>query len=157
MAVSMKPSRLSAPAQAYIAAVVGIGALIVAHSIRQLWLTPVGTQWFILVALTLLTGSFTIGMSAIPARVSVSETFVFASVLLFGTAAGTITVVLETLVMSFWLRPSSRSPHRVLFNVAAPAIAIWTSGTVFYWFSGIGPYSLSQAAPLPVLFGPLAI
>src|SRR5439155_19795293 len=126
-------------------------------SIRQLWLAPVGTQWFTLVALTLLTGSSTIGMSAIPARVSVSESFVFASGLLFGTAAGTITVVLETLVMSFWLQPSSRSAHRVLFNVAAPAIAIWTSGTAFFWFSGISPYSFNQATPLPVLFLPLAV
>src|SRR5438094_240117 len=153
----MKPARLSPLARSYVAGIIVVGAVIVGHSIRQLYVTPVGTQWFILVALTLLTGSFTIGMAAIPARVSVSETFVFASVLLFGTPAGTVTVVLETLVMSFWLQPSSRSPHRVLFNVAAPAIAIWTSGTVFYWFSGIGPYSLSQAAPLPVLFGPLAI
>ena len=62
---------------------------------------PVGSQWFILVALTLLTGSFTIAMSSLSVRVSVSETFVFASVLMFGTAAGTVTVVLETLVMSF--------------------------------------------------------
>src|SRR5438309_5602990 len=100
MAASMKSVRLSTAARTYIAAVVSVGAIIVADSIRHLWMAPVGTQWFILVALTLLTGSFTIGMSTIPARVSVSETFVFASVLLVGTAAGAITGVLETLIMS---------------------------------------------------------
>src|SRR3982751_5479438 len=113
MAALEKAARLSPTARAYIGAVILVGGAIVAHSIHQLWVAPVGTQWFILVALTLLTGSFTIGMSAIPARVSVSETFVFASVLLFGTAAGTVTVVLETLVMSFWLQPSNRWLHRV--------------------------------------------
>ena len=63
---------------------------------------------------------------------------------MFGTAAGTVTVVLETLVMSFWLRPQSRAPQRVLFNAAAPAVAIWVSGTAFYWFSGIMPFCDTQ-------------
>ena len=140
----------------FVRAVILAGAVVFAQSVYQLSAAPVGSQWFILVALTLLTGSFTIAMSSLSVRVSVSETFVFASVLMFGTAAGTVTVVLETLVMSFWLRPQSRAPQRVLFNAAAPAIAIWVSGTVFYWFSGITPY-LRHATPLPVLFLPLAV
>ena len=135
----------------FVSAVILAGATVFAQSVYQLSTVPVGSQWFILVALTLLTGSFTIAMSSLSVRVSVSETFVFASVLMFGTAAGTVTVVLETLVMSFWLRPQSRAPQRVLFNAAAPAVAIWVSGTVFYWFSGITPY-LRHATPLPVLF-----
>jgi diguanylate cyclase (GGDEF)-like protein/putative nucleotidyltransferase with HDIG domain len=140
----------------FVSAVILAGATVFAQSVYQLSTVPVGSQWFILVALTLLTGSFTIAMSSLSVRVSVSETFVFASVLMFGTAAGTVTVVLETLVMSFWLRPQSRAPQRVLFNAAAPAVAIWVSGTVFYWFSGITPY-LRHATPLPVLFLPLAV
>jgi len=43
-----------------------------------------------------------------------------------------------------------------MFNAAAPAIAIWVSGTTFYWFSGITPY-FRGATPLPVLFLPLAV
>jgi diguanylate cyclase (GGDEF)-like protein/putative nucleotidyltransferase with HDIG domain len=141
---------------AFVWAVIAVGAGVFARSVQQFYLAPVGSQWFILLALTLLTGSFTIAMSSLSVRVSVSETFVFASVLLFGTAAGTVTVVLETLVMSFWLRPQNRAPQRVMFNAAAPAIAIWVSGTVFYWFSGITPF-FRAATPLPVLFVPLAV
>ena len=140
----------------FVVTVIVAGAAVFVLSVYQLSTAPVGSQWFILVALTLLTGSFTIAMSSLSVRVSVSETFVFASVLMFGTAAGTVTVVLETLVMSFWLRPQSRAPQRVLFNAAAPAVAIWVSGSVFYWFSGITPY-LGQATPLPRLFLPLAV
>ena len=140
----------------FVSAVIVAGVAAFAQSVYQLSATPVGSQWYILVALTLLTGSFTIAMSSLSVRVSVSETFVFASVLMFGTAAGTVTVVLETLVMSFWLRPQSRAPQRVLFNAAAPAVAIWVSGSVFYWFSGITPF-LRHATPLPVLFLPLAV
>ena len=156
MAVVTNTEQESPLATPFVSAVIIAGATVVAHSIHQLFAAPVGGQWFILVALTLLTGSFTIAMSSLSVRVSVSETFVFASVLLFGTAAGTVTVVLETLVMSFWLRPHSRAPQRVLFNAAAPAVAIWVSGTVFYWFSGISPF-LRHTTPLPVLFLPLAV
>jgi diguanylate cyclase (GGDEF)-like protein/putative nucleotidyltransferase with HDIG domain len=156
MAVVTNTEQGSPLATPFVNAVIIAGATVVAHSIHQLFAAPVGAQWFILVALTLLTGSFTIAMSSLSVRVSVSETFVFASVLLFGTAAGTVTVVLETLVMSFWLRPHSRAPQRVLFNAAAPAVAIWVSGTVFYWFSGISPF-LRHPTPLPVLFLPLAV
>jgi diguanylate cyclase (GGDEF)-like protein/putative nucleotidyltransferase with HDIG domain len=140
----------------FVRAVIATGVVVFALSVHQLSTAPVGSQWFILVALTLLTGSFTIAMSSLSVRVSVSETFVFASVLMFGTAAGTVTVVLETLVMSFWLRPQSRAPQRILFNAAAPAVAIWVSGTVFYWFSGVSPF-LRQTTPLASLILPLAI
>jgi len=156
MAVVTSTDRRSHLAAPFVKAVIVAGVMAFGHSVYLLSTAPVGPQWFILVALTLLTGSFTIAMSSLSVRVSVSETFVFASVLLFGTPAGTVTVVLETLVMSFWLRPQSRAPRRVLFNAAAPAVAIWVSGTVFYWFSGITPY-LKHVTPLPVLFLPLAV
>src|SRR5688572_29053846 len=88
---------------AYVSAVVGVGIIIVADSLRQMFLAPPGAEWVILAALTLFTGSFTIRVPSLPAKISVSETFVFTSVLLFGPAAGTVTVVLDTLVISFWM------------------------------------------------------
>jgi diguanylate cyclase (GGDEF)-like protein/putative nucleotidyltransferase with HDIG domain len=142
-------------ARAYVTLVVLAGASAVAQSAHQLYANPLGTQWLILAALTLLTGSFTVKVPSINARISVSETFVFASVLLFGAAAGTATVLLESLIILFWMAPSGRPLHRLLFNMAAPAIAIWISGTVFFIASGIQPYS-THATPLPGLFLPLA-
>src|SRR5262245_19544094 len=133
----------------YIVAVVLAGAGAVAHSAVELYRHPLGLQWLILAGLTLLTGFFTVKVPAINARISVSETFVFASVLLFGTAAGTVTVLLESLIILFWMPPSGRQPHRLTFNMAAPTVAIWISGTVFFQASGIEPYS-AHATPLPV-------
>jgi diguanylate cyclase (GGDEF)-like protein/putative nucleotidyltransferase with HDIG domain len=153
----MGPSRASRLAASYIGIVIAAGAFVFLHSLRQMYLAPVSSQWFILAALTLLTGSFTIAMSSLPARVSVSETFVFASVLLFGTSAGTITVILESLVMSFWLNEAARAPRRLLFNAAATALAIWISGTVFYSFPGVTPHFHSSTSPGPVFFLPLAV
>jgi len=157
LATLLRPSQVSRLAATYVGVVIVAGAFVFIHSIRQMYLTPVSSQWFILAALTLLTGSFTIAMSSLPARVSVSETFVFASVLLFGTAAGTITVVLESLVMSFWLNAEARAPRRLLFNAAATALAIWISGTVFYSFPGVEPHFHSNASAASVFFLPLGL
>lgn len=140
--------------RAYVALVVLVGALALAHSTHRLYTDPIGTQWLVLATLTLLTGSFSVKVPSINAYISVSETFVFASVLLFGAAAGTVTVLLECLVIVLWMKPQGRPIHRMFFNMAAPAVAIWISGTTFYLLSGIEPYS-KDATPLPQLFLPL--
>src|SRR3954463_10044393 len=111
----------------YLASVIAAGLIVVLHSLYSLYTRPVGYQWFVLAGLTLLSGSFTVRIPRIPARLSVSETFVFAAAILFGPSAATVIVVLDSLVISFWLRQSSKRPSRVLFNMAAPAIAIWVA------------------------------
>ena len=142
-------------ARAYVSTVIFVGFAAILHSIIALYINPIGPEWLVLAALTLLTGSFTIKVPSITARLTVSETFVFASVLLFGVAAGTLTVVLETLVVALWVKRESRSAYRALFNVAASALSIWLAGTVFFAISGIEPFS-NRETPLSVLFGPLA-
>jgi diguanylate cyclase (GGDEF)-like protein/putative nucleotidyltransferase with HDIG domain len=147
--------QLPTTAKGFIALVVCGGALVLGQSIRALYLNPIDPQWFLFAGLTLLTGSFTVKVPGINASLSVSETFVFASVLLFGAPAGAVTVLLECLIILFWMKPG-RYVHKILFNTAAPAIAIWTSGTVFFAISGIEPYiGQSALVPLRVLFIPL--
>ena len=147
---SLRPS-----VKAYVAIIVLVGFSALAQSIHRLYLEPIGAQWFILAGLTLLTGSFTVKVPSINAHISVSETFVFASVLLFGPAAGAITVLLECLIINFWIK-HGRPIHRVLFNITAPAIAIWVSGHIFYLVARIEPFS-RQSTPLPGLFIPLLL
>lgn len=118
---------------------------VVLQSLVTLWRAPVNYEWFVLAGLTLLSGSFTVRVPTISARLSVSETFVFATVLIFGPAAATLIVVLDTLVISLWLRGTSRTPARILFNMSAPAVAIWTASHLFYKLSGAQP--LSQVFP----------
>src|SRR3712207_1843013 len=100
----------------YLAAVVLAGFVVVLRSLIALAGSPVGHEWFILAGLTLLSGSFTVRVPTIPARLSVSETFVFAAVLLFGPAAATMVVALDSLVISLWIFRKSRRAERVLFN-----------------------------------------
>ena len=149
-------STLRTAAQVYVCIVVLLGFATLFQSIASLYSNPIQPGWLVLAALTLLTGSFTIKVPSITARLSVSETFVFASVLLFGRSAGTLTVVLEKLIIQLWIRGEGRSAYRALFNIAAPAVSIWTSATVFFAISGIQPYS-SNETPIAALFAPLAV
>jgi len=83
-------------------------------------------------------------LPSLPAKISVSDTFVFTSVLLFGPAAGTITVVLDALVISFWMVKPRRRPLRVLFNATAPAIAIRFASEVFFYLSAATPGQIDR-------------
>lgn len=141
-------------ARLYIALVVLAGASAIAHSLYELVANPISNRWVILALLTLLTGSFNVKVPSINAYISVSEAFVFASILLFGTPAGTATVLIECFVILLWMKREARLIHRVLFNMAAPAVAVWVAGTAFYLLSGIEPYS-KAFTPLPTLFVPL--
>src|SRR5215204_971253 len=131
----------------YLASVIVTGFAVVLHSLYALHSQPVGYEWFVLAGLTLLSGSFTVRVPTIPARLSVSETFVFAAVLLFGPAAATMVVALDSLVISLWIFRSSRRAERVLFNFAAPAVAVWVAAKVFYFLAGVDP---SEGAQQPV-------
>jgi putative nucleotidyltransferase with HDIG domain len=142
------------PGTFYVGAVSIAGAIVVAHSLLAAFLAPPPAEWLVLAGLTLFTGSFTVKVPAQHARLSVSETFVFTSTLLFGPAAGTVTAVLEALVMSFWLKRSSLS--RVFFNISAPAIAIWTAAQTFFLISGLKPGEI-QRPNLGEAVGPLFV
>ena len=140
--------------RAYVTGVVLIGACLIVRSAQVLLAKPTQSDWLLIAGLTVLTGSFSVKVPKITAYISVSEAFVFASVLLFGPEAGTITVLLECLVILLWMSPQGRPVYRVLFNLAAPSAAIWLAGHAFYAASGLQPYSVSFT-PLPQLFGPL--
>src|SRR5215218_810816 len=125
--------------RAYVSAVIVAGFLVVTWSVHQLSEHPVGYQWFLLAALTLISGSATVRLPSVPASISISETFVFAAVLLYGSSAGTLIVALDGLVISFWISKRRQEPYRALFNMSAPAVSAWASAQIFFWLAGIQP------------------
>lgn len=136
----------------YLTAVIVAGLGVVLHSLYSLYARPVGYEWFILAGLTLLSGSFTVKVPTIPARLSVSETFVFAAVLLFGPAAATMVVALDSLVISLWIFKTSRRAERLLFNFAAPAVAVWIAARAFFAIAGIEPLSVTSKPVVSLVF-----
>src|SRR5574339_1093903 len=107
---------LTPKGQLYVVIVSAAGLLVVGHCITMLLTRPLDWEWVVLAGLTLLSGSFTVRVPSFQARISVSETFVFTSVLLFGTCAGTITVALDVLVVAITSQRRTLQPIRVLFN-----------------------------------------
>jgi len=134
-----------------------MGFLVIAESLLQLYRAPIGAQWLLLAFLTLISGSASVELPRSNVTISISEAFVFAAVLLYGPSAGTLTVALDGLVISFWISKRRPEPERALFNVAAPALSAWCSAQLFFAVSGIAPLSespasLDQILPALVLF-----
>lgn len=123
----------------YLSSVIVAGFTVLAVAVHRLYVEPIGYQWFILAALTLVSGSATITLPSAYASVSASETFVFTAVLLYGPAAGTIIVALDALVISFWIAKRRSELHRALFNIAAPALSVWSAAQLFFKVAGIPP------------------
>jgi putative nucleotidyltransferase with HDIG domain len=127
---------LSAGARAYVAVVVAGGLLILGMSVSSLVTKSPSPDWLILAGLAILSGAFNIKVPGVPARISVSEAFVFAAVLLYGGDIATIIVVLDATVMSLRLRRDKKSAYRLPFNVAAATLAIWISSRLFFLILG---------------------
>src|SRR3954469_13514296 len=135
--------RLSPWGRVYVIGVVALGGATIAFSGYQLHARPIGWNWFILALLTLLSGSATVKLPSVPATISISETFVFTSVLLFGPAAGTLTVTLDVLAISLWLARRGHPSYRIAFNVFALPASLWIGAELFYALAGIQPLGLT--------------
>ena len=142
------PQTLPRRGRLYVYGVIAIGITVLCQAVVELPKGPHGyyLDWLILAALTAISGSATVKLPSIPASLSVSETFVFTSVLLFGPAAGTLTVALDGLIISLWLSKTRKEPHRILFNIAAPAISIWVASQIFYSLTGTQPLAYADEA-----------
>jgi len=153
---TLSAPQITAFGRAYLAAVIVSGLIAVAFCLIDVQSHPLPYQWYLLAALTLVSGSATVNLPTVGASISVSETFVFASVLLFGPSAGTITVALDGLVISFWMAKRRPEWYRALFNMAAPGLSIWVAANLLFAISGIKPLFLQQS-PINALFVPLLV
>lgn len=152
------PSRPAHPLTAiYLWSVVTVGGVVVVNSALTFIQGRVGVEWFLLAGLTLLSGAVAVRVRPTDVSLSFSDAFVFAVLLLFGTAAATVTLAIDTLAFSLALARSRRlKTHQVLFNITGPCLAMFAAGTLFYWMAdepvrGGGPEALSElVAPLVV-------
>ena len=151
----MKKSALpSWSGRLYLGGVILAGTGLAAFSARTAYLENHWSEWWVLAALTLLTGSFTVKVPGLLARISVSDAFVFASVLAFGPSVATVIVAIDSIVATFWMRPEHRSIVRSLFNLATVALSIWVASQAYYTLAGSDP---GQNLPLSQLAVPLFV
>ena len=151
----MKKSALpSWSGRLYLGGVILAGTGLAAFSARTAYLENHWSEWWVLAALTLLTGSFTVKVPGLLARISVSDAFVFASVLAYGPSVATVIVAIDSIVATFWMRPEHRSIVRSLFNLATVALSIWVASQAYYALAGSDP---GQNLPLSQLAVPLFV
>ena len=150
---------LSGGARAYILSIIMLGVVVAAYSVADLVKHPVSPQWLVLVGLTVASGFAMLRIPAMPISFSISDTFNIAASLLFGPSAGAITAGLDGLVLSARMLSTRRSIDRILFNTAAPMVALWIASQVFFALGGNrplgGPLSALRLLALLTLFGAL--
>jgi putative nucleotidyltransferase with HDIG domain len=147
---STRFAQLSPTSKAYVSTIVAAGAVTVLHSVHDLATADTPRSWLILAVLTLISGSATIKLPALPATITVSETFVFTSVLLFGSAAGTLTVALDALVISFWSYRKGHPFYKIVFNLFALPLTIWIASKFFFFQAHVIPFGYDPDQPFAI-------
>ena len=140
----------------YLTIIVACGISVLLVSIQELNRSEFGLRWLILAGLTMVGGLARLRLPNVPASFSISDTFTIGAALWFGPAAGALTVVADSLVMSIQLARRNFVMRRLLFNATAPPLAMWLAAHGFFLLAGVGPLAKSSAS-LPWLLAPLAV
>jgi len=139
----------------FVIAVGAAGAGALALAISSLTREALSPWVFVLALLTFVSGRFAIKVPGHPATVSVSEVFVFTSLVLFGPAPATLIVALDGLCMS--ITQQHRRLYRALFNVAEPAVSTLAAGFVFFALAGGSPFGAVHGRPASYLLSTIAM
>ena len=114
-----------------------LGAILFGVSAWALLSTPHPGEWGLLAILALVASRFPLRVPGKNAWFSISDTFFMASALLFGPAPATVSIALDSMLMSSAFK--TWSWRRFLFNSGAPAIAFATGTQVYFTLAGTGP------------------
>lgn len=133
MATQARPP-LPRRVEAYVFVIFLLGVVVLTLSLRDLLSQPFAFHktWLPLAGLTLVSGWLSIKLPATKASISISETFNFAGTILFGPSVGAALVALDAAVICLQdslIRRRLRW-QQVIFNLAAPALSIWTAARV---------------------------
>ncbi len=139
-------------ARVFVTGVIVTGCIVVGGSVVQV-LTSHGftVAWTVLLLLTAVTGLAMLRTPAMPISFSISDTFSIIAALVVGPAAGAVTAALDGLVLSCQMPKTRRAPHRILFNMASPAIATWVAAQIFFALAGPQPMTHSATGALRLL------
>ena len=151
-ATTAEKAGLSLRGKAYVYVVVGGGTLATTLSVAELVSGDVPAYWIILAAVTLLGGMFAIKIPSLHTTLSVFDGLLLALLSLCGPTPAIVTVAIDGLLAS--VRSRHQTVYRAVFNVAEPAVTVWSAASVFYGLSGVSPM-LGQAVRIDTLFLPL--
>ena len=137
VAAGTAPARRPAWSYFYLGLVVLAGTFFVADALRRVIAEAPPPSWVLLAALTWASGMFALRVPGASVFVSVSETFVFSSVIFFGPGPAVLTVAADGLLSS--LRQAGRRLDRTLFNIAEPALSVGVAAHLYAALPGVTP------------------
>ena len=116
--------------------VTGCGSLAFIYSSFQLDFGGLDSRFALLVGMAiLLTSRITVPIPRLSSQISVSDTFVFLFLLLYGSATAVVVGAVEAFISSLWL---SRKRRVIAFNWASSAVSIFiTSGVLELMFGSV--------------------
>ena len=138
-ALSDVPRMAGSGARPYVAGVLLAGCVVLSRSLADFSAVLPPVEWWMLVLFTLVSGSAVLKIPSVPVNFSISDVFTLTSAVVFGPAAGTLTVAIDSLAISARLARTGLPVERVLFNAAAPPIAMWISSSAFFYATGFDP------------------
>ena len=113
---------------AFVGVVIAIGLTIIVQSVYRLGDVANPLGWIALGSLAIVAASFALKLPGVPVYLSISDAFFITSALLFGPAPATVTIAIDSFVVSLRRRNSFR---QLLFNTTSPAIALWSGAQVY--------------------------
>jgi hypothetical protein len=124
----MKPNeRSNHIANLFMAIVSAIGLLVFVFAGCALAFRPINFEWILLSAVTVLVVSrVDIGINRTRGGFSLSDTFIFISLLLFGTHASVVLAGLDAAASAIQFKERRR---KILFNAAAMSLSIFAAGS----------------------------
>lgn len=135
--------------------VIAIGAALCALSAARLNLASLDLRFALLAVVTLAYGArLSINIPAIKSEVTVSDTFIFLTLLLYGAEATTLLAAVEACSSSLRF---SRKPSTILFNSSVMATSVFSAAAALRFCFGeiealpLGPYSSRYLAALALL------
>jgi putative nucleotidyltransferase with HDIG domain len=148
-ASSRKPSTLTG----FISVVIAIGVGVIAHSLYVLRETPNPFGWIALGVVAIIAASFALKVPGVPIYLSISDAFFITSALLYGPAPATVTIAIDSFVISLRRRNNLR---QLLFNSTSSAIALWCGVQAYYLLSHQNSPGFDALSPHTTMIVPLA-
>ena len=125
--------------------IIGIGSVVVAISISQLLHREIESRFLILAAFTALVASqISIKIPRFNGQITVSDTFIFLALLIWGAPAAVLTAVADSIASTSKV---SRKIKTFVFNSAAQATGTWITAEMLLLFFG-EPEDLAKTLPL---------
>src|SRR5437868_6577629 len=137
--------------RAYLSTVAAAGAVVLVYSLVTAVRSPLPLAWLALGGLALVLGCFRLRFSSVSANISIDDTFLISTALLFGPAPATLSIGFGACLLC-WCR--KRPLRQLTFNTASLALSMWASSSTFFALADVEPLAIGQA-PITPLVAPL--